>query len=229
MPTHTATAPFDSSVPSPDAIRYPVAVRVDPALEPRNRLTPAFRIVLAVPHLILVGGPIALGLLWGSRPGGQGWEAGGGLLGAVAAAAALIAWFALVFTGRHPEGLSSLGAFYLRWRVRAVAYTALLRDEYPPFGDGSYPAGVEISPPPTQRNRVSVAFRIFLVLPHIVAVWAVSIAWAVTTTVAWFAILFTGRYPAGLYRFGTGVLRLSTRVEAYLLLLTDVYPPFSLD
>lgn len=203
-----------------DATQHPVTLRVEPALEMRNRLSCAFRLVLAVPHLLLVGGPIALTLSWAARPEGQdfGWQSGGGVLGAVAAACALIAWFAIVFTGRHPEGLWSLSAFYLRWRVRAVAYTALLRDEYPPFGEGPYPASVELSPPTTPRNRVTVAFRLVLALPHILAVWALGIA-----------ILFTGRYPSGLFRFGVGVLRWNVRVDAYLLLLHDVYPPFSLD
>jgi hypothetical protein len=152
-----------------------------------------------------------------------------GALGAVAALAALIAWFAIVFTGRHPQGLWSLTAFYLRWRVRAVAYTALLRDEYPPFGDALYPAAVEICPPKDVRDRLSVALRPIFAIPHVIIVWALSMAWAVTSIIAWFAILFTGRYPRGLYDFATGVLRWSTRVEAYLLLLHDDYPPFSLN
>ena len=84
----------------------------------------------------MVGGPIvlALGWSWQSELGGtHEWSASGGVLGAVAAVTAMIAWFAIVFTGRHPHGLWSLAAFHLRWRVRATAYITLLRDEYPPF------------------------------------------------------------------------------------------------
>lgn len=110
-----------------------------------------------------------------------------------------------------------------------MAYTALLRDEYPPFGDGPYPAALELSPPDAPRDRLAVAFRIILALPHLLAVWALGMAWALTTVVAWFSILFTGRYPEGLYRFAVGVLRWNVRVEAYLLLLRDEYPPFSLE
>jgi hypothetical protein len=210
---------------------HPVRVHVVPALRGRNRLTTAFRAILAVPHLILVGGPIALTLSWTWHSGPDmrsEWTAGGGVLGAVAGIAALLAWFAIVFTGRHPSGLRNLGAFYLRWRVRAVAYTALLRDEYPPFDDARYPAWLELAPAEAPRDRLAVAFRIILALPHLFAVWALSIAWAFTTMIAWFAILFTGRYPDALYHFGVGVLRWNTRVEAYLLLLHDEYPPFSL-
>jgi hypothetical protein len=210
---------------------YPVGVYVEPALDERNRLTTAFRIILAIPHLILVGGPMAAALSWTSgADNGTRYDWGAaGVLGAVAAAVALIAWFAILFTGKYPEGLWSLVAYYLRWRVRAVAYATLLRDEYPPFGDGPYPATLELSPPTTPRDRLTVGFRLILAIPHVLAVWLLGIAWAVTSVIAWFAILFTGSYPAGLYRFGVGVLRWNIRVEAYLLLLRDEYPPFSLD
>ena len=153
----------------------------------------------------------------------------GGALGAVADVCALIAWFAIVFTGSSAEGLTRLVRFYLRWRVRATAYIALLRDEYPPFGDEPYPADVDLPVVLEPRRRMSVAFRPILVIPQLVAVWLLGVAWWLATIVAWFAILFTGRYPRGLYDFGLGALRWTTRVEAYLLLLTDEYPPFSLE
>ena len=142
--------------------------------------------------------------------------------------AALISWFWIVFTGRHPEGLWNLAASYLRWRVRAVAYTTLLRDEFPPFGDGGYPAGFLTFAPPEERDRLSVGLRLLLALPHLLAVWALGVGWVLTTLVAWVAILLTGKYPDTLYGYAIGVLRWNTRVEAYLLLLTDEYPPFSL-
>ena len=212
-----------------DRRTYPVRLRLEEPAGERNRLTVAFRVLLAVPHLMLVGGPMAAvgGWMWQSRHGE--WSAGGGVLGAVAGVCALISWFAIVFTGSHPEGLRSLAGFYLRWRARAAAYTALLTDDYPPFGEGEYPAELTIDPPPAERDRVRVAFRFVLALPHLFLVCLLSLAWAVTSLIAWFAILFTGRYPAELYRFGVGVLRWNLRVEAYLLLLCDAYPPFSLD
>jgi hypothetical protein len=215
----------------PRGVIHPVNVTAEPAMADRDRLTVAFRLILAFPHLLLVGGPIVIGLSWPwAMEAGQNLHFGsGGVLGAVAATVALIAWFAIVFTGRHPQGLWSLGAFYLRWRVRAVAYASLLRDEYPPFGDEDYPVRLELRPPEGERDRLTVAFRLILVLPHVLAVWVLGIAWALTTMIAWFAILFTGRYPAGLYSFAVGVLRWTTRVEAYVLLLHDEYPPFSLD
>jgi Domain of unknown function (DUF4389) len=210
------------------ASTHPVDVHVPPAIGGRDRLTTAFRVILAFPHLLLVGAPAAFALSWGSIGHQAGWS-GGGVLGAVAAICALIAWFAIVFGGRYPDGLRALALLYLRWRVRAVAYTALLRDEYPPFGDDVYPAELAIDVPETPRDRVSVAFRLVLAIPHLLCVWLLGVAWCVATMVAWFAILLTGRYPEGLYPFSVGVLRWNTRVEAYLLLLHDEYPPFSLE
>jgi hypothetical protein len=217
------------AIPLKTSATYPVRVHVDVPAAERNRLTTAFRCILAIPHVLLVGTPIAAAMTW-SRTNEAGvnysWSAGGGALGAVAVVAAIIAWFAIVFTGSAPDGLTKLAAFYLRWRVRASAYVALLRDEYPPFGDGAYAAEVDLPAVVGSRARSSVAFRPILVIPHLLAIW--GFAWAVTTIVAWFAILFTGRYPRALYDFATGALRWTTRVEAYLLLLTDEYPPFSL-
>jgi hypothetical protein len=210
---------------------HPVRITVEPALERRNRLTTAFRLLLAIPHLIIVGGPVAVALAWGGSGDGEaGYDSGasGGLLGAVAAICAIFAWFAILFTGRHPEGLWKLIAFYLRWRVRAASYTALLRDEYPPFGDGPYPATLELVQPTTPRNRLTVALRIILVIPHLCVLALLAVAWLATSVIAWWAILFTGRYPEALYRFGVGVLQWNIRVEAYVLLLHDEYPPFTL-
>ena len=99
----------------------------------------------------------------------------------------------------------------------------------PPFGDDEYPAQLQLPEALEPRDRLGVAFRPILVIPHLFFVWALEFAWGLTTIVAWFAILFTGRYPRALYDFGLGVFRWTTRVEAYLLRLTDVYPPFTLD
>jgi hypothetical protein len=157
------------------------------------------------------------------------WGGGPGVLGLVAGVAALIAWFAILFTGVYPPGLWDLAAFYLRWRVRATAYMALLSDEYPPFGEEPYPVHVEIHPAVEPRNRLTTAFRLFLLIPHFIVLWLLSVMWLLTSIAAWVSILFTGRFPAPLYRYGVAVLRWSARVEAYFLLLHDEFPPFSLE
>jgi hypothetical protein len=71
--------------------------------------------------------------------------------------------------------------------------------------------------------------RLILVLPHLVVLFFLLLGWLVSTVIAWFAILFTGSYPPSLLPFGLGVMRWALRVEAYLLLLVDEYPPFALD
>jgi hypothetical protein len=212
------------------AVTYPVAVDVRPATDERNRLTAAFRFFLALPHLILVGGPVAVivSISWSSEVGANLGYGSVGVLGVVAAIATAVAWLAILATGRHPERLRRFATWYLGWRVRAISYMTLLRDEYPPFGEGEYPVALELAPSDAPRDRVTVAFRFFLAIPHILVLWPLSIAWAVATAIAWVMILVTGRYPHTLYGFAIGVLAWSVRAEAYVLLLTDEYPPFTL-
>lgn len=195
-------------------------------------MTVAFRPILAIPHLLLVGGPLAVVasiVVREDQVGPLSIGLGGGAFGTLAAAIVIVAWFAILFTGEYPRSLRNLVVFYLRWRVRAVAYVTLLRDEYPPFGEGPYHASLALDEPEWPRDRFSVVLRFFLVIPHLVALWLLGAALAATTLVAWATILLTGRMPRVLYRFGVGVLRWSARVEAYLLLLHDVYPPFTLE
>lgn len=205
---------------------YPVSVTIEPHLSDRNRLTTAFRLVLAIPHLILVGGIGTVAVSHGDGKTTAGGE--GGLLGAVAIFLAIVSWFTIVLAGTHIAGIRQFTAFYLRWRVRALAYLMLLEDPYPPFGDGPYPASIDITDPVSPRDRLTVALRLLLVIPQVVVLIFVLLAWALTTIVAWFAILFTGTYTRALYEFGVGALRWRLRVEAYVLLMVDDYPPFSL-
>jgi Domain of unknown function (DUF4389) len=207
---------------------YPVSVDVQPLLANRNRLTTAFRVILAIPHIILVGGVGGLGFSFtgGARRESLGSETG--LLGAVAFFLAVISWFTIVLTGQHIIGIRQFTVFYMRWRVRALAYLMLLEDLYPPFGEAPYPSSLTIVDPIGPRDRVTVGFRIFLGIPHFIVLIFLVFAWWVTSFVAWLAILLTGAYPQGLYDFGVGVLRWLLRVEAYMLLLIDEYPPFSL-
>ena len=217
-----------------DTAAFPVTYDVEPQLTGRNRLTSAFRIILAIPHLILVGGPglgISLGapLFYAFGDDGNDWSGfgGAGVIGFVIGIVAIISWFAILFTGKMPRGLWDFANFFFRWRSKAIAYTALLRDEYPPFGDGEYPVRYAAEYPET-RNRVSVLFRLFLLIPHYIVLFFVGIAAAVALIIAWFAILFTGSFPEGLYNFVVGYLRWSLRVETYGYLMHDEFPPFSL-
>lgn len=202
---------------------YPVSVSVMPPSSPRNRLTTAFRAILAIPHVILVGGVGATIAFDNDQRRSSSAE--GGLLGAVAFLVAVVSWFTIVFGGVHIGGLRRFTVFYLRWRARAIAYLLLLEDAYPPFGDGPYPVALEVSPP-ASRRRLSVALRAFLVLPLLFVLIAVMIAWCAVTIVAWFSILFTGRHPQGTYDFSVRALRWRMQLDAYMLLLVDEYPPW---
>jgi hypothetical protein len=215
--------PYDVTMP------YSVTVSIAPALAHRNRLTTAFRLILAIPHIFLVGG---IGLSYVYDPGHgdtTSWGGETGLLGAVAGLLAVVSWFMIVFTGKQSGSIRQFTQFYLRWRVRALAYLMLLEDRYPPFGDEPYPARVVVVDPTAPRDRLTVAFRILLAIPHFIVLVLLAIAWWVTTMVAWVLILFTAAYPQGLYTFGAGCLAWLIRVEAYVLLLVDEYPPFSFD
>jgi Domain of unknown function (DUF4389) len=211
-------------------VPYPVSIDVQPARTNRNRLTVGFRLILAIPHLLLVGA-IGFGFALQSGRGDVSTSVGSetGLLGAVAYILAIISWFTIVIGGTHIPAIRQYTSFYLRWRVRALPYLMLLQDAYPPFGDAAYPATLTFVDTDRGRNRLTVGLRLILIIPHLIVVGLLALAWWITTMVAWFAILFTGNYPQGLYDFGVGVLRWFIRVEAYLLLLVDDYPPFSFE
>ena len=195
---------------------HPVVTHVTVALDRRDRLTTAVRPILAIPHAILVG-PM---YLW-SRTGGLG------LLGAAAYVLAIVSWFTLLTTGQHIQGIRDFTMYYLRWRVRALAYMALFVDAYPPFGDGPYSAHLEVAEP-AARDRASIAVRLVLVLPHLFVLFFLTVAWVFVTIAAWFVILFRGVYPVTLAPFSIGVMKWMMRVEAYALLLVDEYPPFAM-
>lgn len=207
---------------------FPVTVSLTPQTANRNRLTTAFRLILALPHLFLVGGVVTS--IW-SVESNSIFSLGGntGILGAIAWILAVLSWFTIVFTGRHLAGIREFTLFVLRWRARSIAYSMLLVDDYPPFGDGPYPVSLAVVDPAGPRDRLTVGLRLILVIPHAIVLFFVVCGWWITSVIAWLAILITARYPDGLYAFGAGTLRWIVRVEAYLLLLVDDYPPFSFD
>ena len=207
---------------------YPVNITIDRLIANRDRVTVLFRGILAIPHMILVGGAgISLNLAMDGTLPKLGSE--GGLLGAVAGFLAVISWFTIVIAGAHIIGIRQFCMFVMRWRVRALAYLMLLEDAYPPFGDAPYPANIDIADPPLPRDRLTVAVRIILGIPHFIVLFFLIFGWTLATIAAWFVILITGEYPAGLYDFSVGTFRWMMRVEAYMLLLVDEYPPFSLE
>lgn len=167
----------------------------------------------------------------------------------------VVAFFAILFTGRYPRGIFEFNVGVLRWtwRVSYYAYGALATDRYPPFSlDAApdYPAGLEIDyPGQLSRGLVLVKWWL-LALPHylVVGLFAGATVFAVggvadgreplmwgsgliglLVLVAGVVLLFTGRYPQPVFDFVLGMQRWVLRVAAYAALMTDAYPPFRLD
>jgi len=185
----------------------------------RDRLGALFRSILIIPHAILVGGPF----VWFGR---DAYRMGG--LGFVAFTAAILDWFAIVFTGHALAGLQPLKRLYLCWRARVLVYAGFLRDEYPPFGDGPSPASLELPEEPETRDFKSVLLRLVLLVPHLVVLFALLVAALFVCIVSWVSIVVTGRLAGSLWRFTRDVMAYALRVEAYALLMHDRFPSFSL-
>ena len=142
----------------------------------------------------------------------------------------LVAWFAILFTGKYPDGLFKFAVGVQRWNYNVNVYTLLLRDEYPPFSmdAGLYPVTYEVDYP-DHLSRLLIFVKFLLALPNAIVLLVVLLVACLASIVAWFAILFTGKYPRGIFDFVSGALRWNARLNAYTNLMTDTYPPFSLD
>ena len=140
----------------------------------------------------------------------------------------IIAWFAILVTGAYPRGMWDFSMSVLRWSSRVNAYSSLQRDEYPPFGDEDYPVLLQLDYP-ARLSRGLIFIKWLLIIPHLIVLYVLGALSGIVLVIAWFAILFTGQFPRGMFDFVSGVNRWSNRVSAYQLLLTDAYPPFTLD
>ena len=145
---------------------------------------------------------------------------------------AFLGWFVILFTGRLPDSWSDYTVGVLRYQWRVLAYLYAWTVDYPNFSPvpghidpGDYPAVLWCARA-VERNRVTVFFRAVLYIPHLVLLYLYGIAASVVLIVAWFAVLFTGRWPEGMRNFVIGFFRWQLRAYSYLYLLTDVYPPF---
>jgi hypothetical protein len=192
---------------------YPATLEFDPPEKVAN-WRPLVNWILAIPHFVILY-----------------------FLRIASEAVALISWLVILFTGSLPEGFANFQAMYLRYELRTYSFSSYLRNDYPPFAFGMTTADdgldprlqVNVQPELANRNRLTVAFRIILVIPQLIVLLLLGIALLVIDFIAFFAVLFTGRWPSGLRDFVVKVARWYVRVQAYFLLLTDRYPPFTLD
>jgi len=186
-------------------VSYPVTFEVD-YVEQRNRLTTFFRLLMVIPVAIVLY-----------------------VFGIVASIAILIAWFAIVITGRYPQGLYDFVADFNRFLARVTAYAVLLSDPYPPFSgadDAAYPVRMNFAGPLEQYSRLKTLFRIILAIPIMVLRYVLNLLLEIGAFAAWFVILFTGKMPRGLFDLMVLANSYTARSDAYVFLLTETYPPF---
>jgi hypothetical protein len=141
----------------------------------------------------------------------------------------------ILFTGKYPESMARLIANTMAWHMRVSAFMYGLCDQYPPFsldGDASYALRFSYDYPEKSSRGWAICtmfFIRFLVLtPHIIVIYALGLVVSIFFFISQIAVLFTGKYPRGMFDFVVGVMRWETRVFCFALGLTDKYPPFTL-
>ncbi len=188
---------------------YPVNIRGELTIPP-GRWVWLFKWLLAIPHyFILCFLTIAFYVVW------------------------IIAFFAILFTGKYPQGLFDFNVGVLRWwwRVLFYSYQALATDKYPPFSldpDPDYPADLEVAyPEKLSRGLIWVKWWL-LAIPHYIIIEVFNDLNGILVLISGIILLFTGRYPQDLFKIIIGLNCWSFRVMAYASLMTDEYPPFRL-
>ncbi len=203
---------------------YPVQFSVDYPDRPLDRLTTLFRIFVVIPIAIVLGTVTASTYQGSNRVGMNVIIVGaGGLL-------FLGPLLMILFRQKYPRWWFDWNRELLRFSNRVTAYIALMDDRYPST-DEEQSVHLDFPYPdvPRELNRWLPLVKWFLAIPHYVVLFFLEIGAVVAVIIAWFAILFTGRYPRTLFDFVEGVIRWHNRVIGYaFLLVTDRYPPFRL-
>jgi hypothetical protein len=208
-------------------MEYPVRFSVDYPDRPLDRLTTAFRIFTVIPIAIVLG----------TVSGGNGWDwdwnnSSSTRTAAVGAGGLLFfgPLLLILFRQKYPRWWFDWNLELQRFGNRVAAYLALMDDRYPAT-DQHQSVHLDYPYPDVERdlNRWLPLVKWLLAIPHWIILFFLEIAALVVVIVVWFAILFTGRYPRGMFGFVEGVIRWHNRVLAYaLVLVTDRYPPFRL-
>ena len=196
---------------------------VDYPDRPLNRLTTAFRPFVAIPILIVL---VTIGGVTAEATGPTN-EFNVSTFGGILFLPALLM---IVFRRKYPRWWFDFNLELQRFANRVCAYMVLMHDRYPSTDEKQY-VTLDIPYPDAERdlNRWLPLVKWLLAIPHYVVLFFLYLAALFVVIAAWFAILFTGRFPRGMFDFIEGVLRWTNRVEAYVLLLaTDQYPPFRL-
>jgi hypothetical protein len=180
---------------------HPIDLTVSGDLK-RSRLTVFFRLIIAIPHFIVL-------TLWGF----------------VAELLLIVVWLVTIFTGRVPDGMHDFIASFLRYLTRVSAYLLLLADPFPPFSGspGGYPVDVTIAPSAPQ-SRVTVIFRIIVAIPALLLTYVFRLVNEIVAFLGWFYCLATGQMHEGMQNLSTWLLRYEVQTYGYLFLLTDRYP-----
>jgi hypothetical protein len=210
------------TAPSPMAPAFPLTYTVEYPDRPLNRLSSALRFLWIIP-IGIIAELLSTGTIsWHTAAYSYSWAAGGVLF--------LPVLLMILFRQKYPRWWFDWNLNFTKFLVRVHAYALLLRDEYPST-DEEQAAFVDFPYPDAMRlSRGLPLVKWFLAIPHVFVLVFLYIGLVVAVVIAWFAILFTGRYPRGLFDYVVGVNRWSLRVSAYaVLLITDQYPPFSLD
>ncbi len=207
-------------------IPYAASLSIDYPDRKLNRLTSFFRIFAAIPILIVIA--LVVGIIFQNE---EARKAGFHLEITTGSLVILPTLLMILFRQKYPRWWFDWNLAFSRFNARISAYLALMRDEYPST-DEEQAVHLDLVYPDVKANlnRWLPLVKWFLAVPHYIVLVFLSIASVFSIIVAWFAILFTGRYPKDLFEFVLGVERWSLRVEAYaFFMLTDKYPPFTLN
>jgi hypothetical protein len=221
---HMPASSWGGGVPPGAGHAYPLTFSVDYPDRILNRLTTALRIFTIIPIGILAA---ALeGGSFGANAGGSGARYAGGGIGILVIPVLLM----LLFRKKYPRWWYDWNLQLTRFTNRVAVYFALMDDEYPST-DEEQAVHLNFPYPDAERDlsRGLPLVKWLLAIPHYIVLFFLTIGAVLAAILAWFAILFTGRYPRSLFEFIEGVIRWHNRVVAYaFLLITDRYPPFSL-
>ncbi len=210
--------------PAPTA--YPARLEVD-YVDQHNRVTTVFRVVLIIPIAIIYG-VLTAGVtrtVWDESGHAVSTTSGG-----IASGLFVATMLMILFRQRYPRWWFDFALELARFAARLGAYLVLLSDQYPSTVE-EQSVHLEIDYPDVERdlNRWLPLVKWLLAIPHYFVLLVLTLGAFFAVVFAWFAILFTGRYPLGLFDYVVGVGRWGLRVQAYaFLLVTDRYPPFSL-